>query len=130
MKIIFSLLTVLFIAAIAQADRMKPAYLELRCTGQKRGDVIGISSNKLGTVVTVNNVKIIEQESQLIAGTEGGPPYVQAVGGGYNITISGGDFERAFYTSSIVGKASASISIYKGVATKIFNSVCRGSFAF
>lgn len=128
MKGLYVLLSAMLGSVVAHADMIKPATLNLVCTSPRDARVIKIVSSQQGSLVTVNGTKVLQRD-QLTAGTEGGPPYLQAVGGGYNITLSGGDFEKAFYASSKItnGKAQASIS---DPSNKRLQATCRGLYSF
>ena len=128
MKISYVLLSAVFVGISAHADMIKPATLNLVCTSPRDARVFKIISNQQGSLVTVNGAQIL-RSGQLTGGTEGGAPYLQAVGGGYNITISGGDFEKAFYASSAIahGKATASIS---DPANRSLKAICNGLYSF
>lgn len=128
MKVFMFLLPVL-LGAVAHADMIKPASLDVVCTNTSDSRVIKIVSDKEGSVVFVNGKKILQRE-QLIAGTEGGPAYLQAVGGGYNITISGDDFDKAFNASSTIEQGQALTSIWDSSSKKSVKGICKGSFSF
>ena len=82
-----------------------------------------------GSVVTLNGATYPGE--QLSGGTEGGDPYLQAVNnaGGYNITMSGGDFTNAF---NGVAVANGRVSLYVDFFNehKYFEATCVGSFSF
>lgn len=129
MKSFTFLLPIIFAAASAHADMMKPATVNLVCTGPADSRVIKIVSDDKGAVVFVNNKKV-HQQDQLIAGTEGGSAYMQAVGGGYNVTISGGDFNKAFNTSTTIKNGQAPASVWDSSTNKSVNFVCKGTYSF
>ncbi len=123
----------------ALADLMKPATLDITCVEQRAPGTprtIKIVSSSKGSSVTLNGRTT--KGEQLIGGSEGGAPYLQAVSniGGYNITISGGSFEKAILQSVTIlkGQASASVSLF-GVfgadsASSEFDALCSGKFSF
>ncbi len=127
MKALILSLTVL-VSASAQADTIKLATVNLVCATEKGRDAIQIVSDASGASISVNG-KVVHREAQLSAGTEGGPAYMQAVGGGYNITISGGDFERAF-SGAPVAKGAALAWIWESATGRTSKGLCQGFFGF
>ncbi len=126
MKKVMILVLAVMGAVQAHADMMKPATLDLTCTSEGN-PVIQIKSKQSGASVTVDGEKILEGE-QLIAGTEGGPAYLQAVDGGYNITLSGGDFLRAFDGDLTIAEGEAKANVW--TEEKTYVVVCKGLFSF
>ena len=118
-------------APLAQADIGKLANLNVVCTedGASQPRVIAIVSSAKGSVVTLNGASY--PDKQLSGGTEGGDPYLQAVNnaGGYNITMSGGDFTKAFNGAAVAnGRASADVDLFN--EHKHFSATCLGSYSF
>jgi hypothetical protein len=126
----FYVLSMILGSVAAYADLIKPATLDVTCTSSSVSDrrLIRIVSNDQGSTVTLNG-KIIMQQGQLTAGTEGGPAYLQAVGGGYNITISGGDFDKAFNASSTIRQGKAPATIWDST-NRTVRGVCKGLYSF
>lgn len=114
---------------VAHADQMAPAVLDLTCKSETSSKVIKITSDSSGAIVKVNDHEILKTR-QLIAGTEGGPPYLQAVGGGYNITISGGDFQTAFDQGLEIAKGTVTARVNAYDVNENFNAVCTGLISF
>jgi hypothetical protein len=126
----FILSFVLFVVTCgANADMMRPAFLGLVCSSTESTKIVKIVSESKGSSLVIDDIVIDESANQLIAGTEGGDPYLQYVQGGYNVTISGGDFQTAFYDPSqkyLNGETNASVW-YQG---KTYNASCKGVIAF
>lgn len=119
----------LFATGAANADMVKPAFLGLVCVVEAEHTKIVISSDSSGSILIVDDKLVAEKEFELTAGTEGGSPYLQFVDGGYNVTISGGDFEKAFYDSSLrFLNGSTNANVWHGGKTK--SAKCRGIIAF
>jgi len=129
MKLFNILVLSTLIASSAYADRMQPALLGLVCVSDDSAKVIKIASDSSGSALTVDGNIIDESLLQITVSTEGGPPYFQYVKGGYNITISGGDLETAFYDPSMKylgGLTNASVW-YDGAT---YSAICKGVIAF
>lgn len=88
-----------FLGATAHADMMKRAYLNLKCTTDA-GHVYHLATLPGDVSELRVDGKLVSTGGPLSAGTEGGAPYLQYVRDGYNVTISGGDFEQAFQQQS------------------------------
>jgi len=116
-------------AQFAHADMMKPATLDIICKGANDVRSFRVVSNANGAAIALNGTKVWQTADQLIAGTEGGPAYVQAVGGGYNITISGGDFDKAFNASSTIRNGKAPASIWDKT-NRTVRALCTGLYSF
>lgn len=130
MKFFFATL-IAFSATIAHADMIKMANLDVFCTedGVAYPKVLRVVSSSAGSEVTIdiNTFK----DGQLTGGTEGGDPYLQTVNnaGGYNITISGGDFQKAFEGTAVKsGRAKAFVDYFN--QRKKFHATCVGSYEF
>ncbi len=120
-----------FATAPAQAEVAKHANLDIQCTqdGIAYPKVIDIVSNSTGSTVTLFGQTY--NDRQLVGVTEGGDPYLQAVDntGGYNITIAGGDFQKAFEGTAVkLGSAKASVNLFK--LGEQFSATCVGSYEF
>ena len=118
-------------ATIAHADQIKLASMDMDCVedGVSKPVKFSLMSSPLGSEVILDG-KLYEAD-QLTGGTEGGDPYLQTVNnnGGYNITISGGDFQKAFESGVMVtGTAKASVNLFKKVHQ--FTATCTGRFDF
>ncbi len=125
-----ALFTVLFSNSfVAFADVVKPVTVDLACTNTSDERVVYIVSNFLRSRLMVN-AQIVYEGSQLIAGTEGGPAYMQVVGGGYNVTVTGGDLVKAFENSSTVVNGEADVSIWNADSNKSVEGTCKGLFSF
>ncbi len=125
-------LGILFLSVSCFADSMKPAVLDLECTESgEKNRTVQVQSNEQGTVIVLGN-KIHQRDEQLIAGTEGGPAYAQAVDNSeYNITIHGQDFTTAFNNSSEFENGVTTVQV------ELFNdggdsyvALCRGLISF
>ncbi len=131
MKLFLAALLVFGTATEAHADMAKLAVLSIACEedGVPKGKWFSITSGASGSEVVMKGQSYKDQ--QLVGGTEGADPYLQAVNnaGGYNITVSGGDFEKAFIGGPVKnGKAKASVNLFnEGVQ---FDATCVGSFEF
>lgn len=130
MKFFFAALIALS-ATIAHADQMKLAELDIACVedGVSHPKSFGMMSNVSGSEVILDGK--IYSDKQLVGGTEGGDPYLQAVNnsGGYNITISGGDFQKAFDGAPVKnGTAKAFVDLF-GKGYK-YSATCTGRFGF
>lgn len=131
MTMFLAALLVFGTATVAQADMAKLAVLNIACEedGVPKGKWFSITSDASGSEVVINGLSYKDQ--QLVGGTEGGDPYLQAVNnvGGYNITVSGDDFKKAFSGGPVKnGKAKASVNLFNtGVQ---FDATCVGSFEF
>ena len=108
----------------AFVDGVKPATVDLTCTNKSDERVIYIVSNVSQSRLMVN-AQIAFEGRQLVAGTEGGPVYMQIVGGGYNVTIQGGDFDTAFENSSTILNAKASALIWSKDSNESVEGVSR-----
>lgn len=130
LRSIFALAWVAFAPSAAFSDSIKPATLNLRCVenGSRTPMVVLVASNSLASAVVLNDKVYINR--QLIAGTEGGPAYLQAVDneGGYNVTISGGALVRAFDANATIENGSAPASI--SFSGRSMNATCTGLFSF
>lgn len=124
MKIIIALISLA--SLIAQADEMKSATLNLVCKSSQPVATFRVVSDRDGGVVFLGGNKII-QNRQFIGGTEGGDPYLQEVKNGYNFTIEGGDFKKAFYGAPVL-KGSAPFLVI--TSSTRYKGVCKGSFSF
>ena len=129
----------------SHADSMELATLQLKCveTNSAKPQTIYIASNKNGGAVMVKDRLFLS--AQMIAGTEGGGPYLQTLAGGpnatgfsggkfdntfrgYNITISGGDFDKAFFAKSSIENAKTSASVQ--LEERTFQATCTGYCSF
>lgn len=132
MKTFVIALSILGMGLTASADSMAPATLDITCvgTGTNSKSVIRIVSNAKGSAVLINGQ--IYPGEQLIAGTEGGPAYLQAVSnaGQYNITVSGGDLVKAFENSTTIEKGTATAYVQLFRPEKSYKATCTGSFSF
>ncbi|MBC7743336.1 MAG: hypothetical protein H7061_14150 [Bdellovibrionaceae bacterium] len=130
MKISLVTLSFFGFGLICKADMIMPATLDIICTENGGASVIAIVSNESGSAVTINGTSYPGQ--QLIAGTEGGPAYMQAVNsnGLYNITVTEGDLVQAFNKRTTIenGKANAYVALYS--PKRSFEASCEGKFSF
>jgi hypothetical protein len=55
---------------------------------------------------------------------------MQIVGGGYNVTIQGGDFDTAFENSSTILNAKASALIWSKDSNESVEGICAGLISF
>jgi hypothetical protein len=114
----------------AHADFIKPATLDVTCRPQLGGQrLIRITSDSRGSSLIVNDIKVLEGP-RLVGGTEGGEPYLQILGSGYNITISGGDFQKSFYASSSIVDGEAMAHVMDLNLVEQYNVTCRGLYSF
>lgn len=132
MKNVLASLVVLMASSSALADFGAPATLDILCSPAAGavGPQVRIISSSEGSSVSYER-KMFTGD-QLTAGTEGGAPYLQSVNneGGYNITVEGGDLEKAFNDNVVIedGEASAVIDFFN--TGKSYIATCKGSFSF
>ncbi len=129
MKNFFAVFLILCTSILAKADLIGKAVLDITCTSDENPKVIKIISKAEGSSVEVNGL-IVNEDEQLMGGTEGGDPYLQAVGGGYNITLVGGDFQTAFYDRTTIenGTAKAYVNAYD--INESYKATCIGKYSF
>lgn len=126
----FLLLAAIISGQLALADQLKPAVMDITCINVDNEDVLRVTSESNGAKLYKNG-KVIYQQEQLTGGTEGGDPYTQIVGGGYNVIISGGDYQTAFDQSTrIVGVASAKVMDFENKNAESVHYICEGVFSF
>ncbi len=123
----FVLVVIALSGISAFADQMKPATLYLTCKNDQNTDVIQIVSKYSGSITQVNGTTI-QKGAQLIAGTEGGGPYLQVLGGGYNITIEGGSLAEAFNEDKSIKNGVSTAKVWRESGT--YEATCKGIFAF
>jgi hypothetical protein len=98
----------MLLASTAQADMIRQAFVNLQCQ-DAQGAVINLKTTVSGSELAING-QVVATGGPLSAATEGGPPYLQFVEGGYNLAISGGDFTKAFgQNSPVTGYTSGSL---------------------
>ncbi len=116
-SIVLALFSLMATAAHANAS------LNLSCADDQNKFQMTVLSGKDTSVVFFNDTAWTGP--QLIAGSEGGPMYIQTVNNGaYNLVIEGGELESAL-NGPVFGKTSFSITIFDRVETK-FNGTCSG----
>ena len=129
MKSTSVLALILAIAPAARAEMIKPATLDLVCKSSDGFTVVLVASRASGAQLVLNGRQIIASD-QLVGGTEGGDPYLQAVGNDYNFTLSGGDFEKAIYADSKIESGKASATILDFESNQSISLECEGLFSF
>lgn len=124
-------LAITLLPGIANADILKGAYVTLDCfSTQLSTHEFKIISDKNGATLSVDGQVVHEQQSQLFAGTEGGDPYLQIVGGGYNLTVFGGYFDRAFKSGVLIRGGLTKVSIAKPGLDRAVEGYCAGDLHF
>lgn len=129
-KSILVLLPLLLTAAISRADmESKAVSMDVRCTSED-SKIIDISSTEFGLEIFINKVSVLESDFQPKIQDEGGAPYIQMIGGGYNISIDGGILIQANLSRGkiIVGEAPATITPLAAGEGSVSAATCKGSF--
>ncbi len=124
----YLLVTLCLFGSLAQADMIRSVNLDITCKSAQSSDVFNLKTVVNGSELYKNGV-LVATDDGLTAGTEGGPAYLQFVQGGYNMTVSGQDFDRAFDQSSpVTGYANA--SIWSQATGETVNYECFGFMVF
>ena len=113
------------LCSVAKADFIKKTEMNLIC---EQGFQL-ITDGERGS--TYLNQELVHQDTRVFAGTEGGAPYQQFVGGGYNITLQGKEFSEAFSQDNDVYRevtVEAAVSDYNN--DKSFTVKCSGKIKF
>jgi hypothetical protein len=118
---------IMVLSATAQADMSKMAFVALTCQSAT-GVEVALKSKSTGAELYVNG-QLVQTSGQLSAGTEGGPPYMQFVEGGYNLTLEGDDMTRAFNSGAQV-TGSVSGSLWSANMNDTFKVQCSGLMVF
>lgn len=119
---------ILLLSNIAQADMVRTVITQFQCLSAS-GIKISVKSALNGSFIKENETIVWQIPEALTAGTEGGPAYMQAVGGGYNISVSGGIFEKAWSTNQ-VASGDFNVSIWESTTNTSHTAKCRGDFRF
>lgn len=126
-------LPLLFISSFTFAgDLAKNATIDIICTEIKVRSprTIIIKSNDRSSIVKFNGVNYYGK--QLIGYTEGGSPLMQLTNefGGYNIIVSGADFEKAILSQMYNENGEADAKVHLIINNELFDAKCHGSFLF
>lgn len=129
MKLFLMSLAVILGFSFAHADMIKRAVLDVTCSSEESSEVIKIKSWAKESIVFLDG-EVLLKKDQLTAGTEGSAPYLQAVGNGYNITVSGGDFETAFYNNEVNLDGTANVYVNAYNKKETYRGTCTGLYSF
>jgi hypothetical protein len=119
------ILLMVALSSVAKADFIKKTEMNLLCE-----DGFQLISDGKSSSIYLNQ-ELIYQGNSSSAGTEGGDPYQQFVGGGYNITIQGDEFSLAFSKENGVYRAvNVTVSVNDYDNNKYFSVDCSGKVKF
>ncbi len=118
--IIFIMVTI----TTVHADMVKKSEVELKC---EKG--IQLISNKNTAQILING-QIVHEDENTYAVTEGGDPYMQFIGGGFNITLRGEQFTKAFSTWGEWVRINESVYVNHFIRNKQYEAQCEGKVKF